>query len=101
MWDVEGPKEKNKSTKKEKGIKKARRGEDVGRKEDGVSKYRSTGEEREWKNVLTCHSEVWVYRRQLWEQWEDGGKMNEKIAKFKPLTLRELLKILLDLFLGC
>lgn len=37
---MEGPKEKNKLTKKEKGIKKARREEDVSRKEDGVSKRR-------------------------------------------------------------
>lgn len=82
--------------------KKGERNKDSkGRKEDGVSTYRSTGEEREWKIVLTCHSEVWVYRRSLWEQWEDDGKMNEKIAKFKPLTLREFKKFLLDLFLGC
>lgn len=36
--------------------------------------WASTGEDGEWKNALTCHSEVWVYRKGRWEQsgwWED------------------------------
>lgn len=48
---MEGPKEKNKSTKKEKGIKKAGREEDVGRKGDGVSKYRGGQGMKECANL--------------------------------------------------
>lgn len=46
--------------------------------------WASTGEDGEWKNALTCRSEVWVYRKGRWEQSEDDGKISSTYGNFNP-----------------
>lgn len=63
----------------------------------------STGEDGEWKNALTCHSEVWVYRKGRWEQKDDGkisstcGNLNPFwviLVKFPIISSKMLISIL-------
>lgn len=46
--------------------------------------WANTGEDGDWKNALTCRSEVWVYRKGRWEQSEDDGKISSTYGNLNP-----------------